>query len=278
MSPRWRQSSFWLHFSSPEELTTIHGQDPTDGNLVLSSEARYICAPQDQTDCIQRIKGTSTYYPHCPSPSTHHAERSLLSLQFLQWEERAYGWHPDCQHYGSLCGSPYCGLTPQGSQENLWDSTTGSLRWRREYRLPKTSNRGSVDKVPTYRSQPAVLFICKPSLVAQFEELAKYSFCLIQSPKWGTLPFLEPGHLQKSLVIPNHGKSWLSSPENLFEKIWELLEVGPPTPVQAGVRDIAPPAAEHGPPPPNPIWQEGLVRTPESNITQKLLSGEAEES
>lgn len=69
--------------------------------------------------------------------------------------------HP--QHCGSLCGSSYSDLTPEGMQGNLWGSTSGNLTVRRRREgLAIISTWILADRVHTFRAQaiiPSINFV-----------------------------------------------------------------------------------------------------------------------
>lgn len=68
--------------------TTIHGQDTTERILGLGNEAEAPspCTTETKSDSIRRERGMTAGWLHCPSPrpAQQQANRSPLSLQFLQ--------------------------------------------------------------------------------------------------------------------------------------------------------------------------------------------------
>lgn len=122
----------------------------------------------------------------------HYAKQFLLSL------ERAQRWH--LTPLPALPESTYSSFTPQGSQGNLWVSTTGSLM--------KTRG-GASNEQHSGLGRPNS-YLCSSAESGQWpsltEEFGRVLFCLIWFPKCRVLQDLEPW-----LPMPRK-KSWAITP------------------------------------------------------------------
>ena len=165
------------------------------------------------------VRGRATCQQQCPSPrpAQPHAQRSFLSLCFLQWEERAQGWHPVTQHCGWFVGAPtldsphvWKGWIPKGSAgitywklwlkwrrkevPSSWFQTLGSIQLQLESKEAHNQHLdfGELNSYQQSLSSSGFVYLKNRSMALSDPGIWQGEICLNWVPKWKVLLDLEP--------------------------------------------------------------------------------------
>lgn len=148
-----------------------------------------------KTDSIRKVREMATCLPYCPHSrlEQHQAERSPLSLQFLQWEKRAQEWHlVTYSNVGHFVEAPTLVLPHRDSKGLYSLQTLGIWLWHRKGGELQTNQHSDLGRPSSYLQKPIsspnrwLCYSAEPSQwCSLIRELSGVQSCLIWVLKRG---------------------------------------------------------------------------------------------